>query len=160
MHSRAVSRCHFLIPYIIWAEICLSYVIHLLNQEQTLISCACGFACQNETLMQHSSVLMRGANLLDVPKNVSVKLSSCIIEGKVQLEHHGMSAWVLKVKVKAIFWRRSLFFVVKLCTLNRRRGQHAGLLFTHVFHQSLFVWGTLMQMFSSVSLNYFARMKK
>lgn len=42
--------------------------------------------------MQLSYDLMRGAGLLAVSENVSIKSSSYITEGKVQLERHGMSA--------------------------------------------------------------------
>lgn len=84
---------------------------HLLNQKQKLFLCACGFGCQSKTLMQLSYDLMRGAGLLAVSENVSIKSSSYVTEGKVQLERHGMSAWIPKVKFKALFWIKSLFFL-------------------------------------------------
>lgn len=53
--------------------------------------------------MQLSSGLVRGAGLLAVGKNASVKLSSYIIEGNIQLECDKMSASIPKVKFKALF---------------------------------------------------------
>lgn len=42
-------------------------------------------------------VWLRGAGLLAVGENVSVKLSSYVIDGEVPLDHQGMSAWIPKL---------------------------------------------------------------